>query len=207
MVISYDKLWKLLIDKKMNKTNLKDQASITYNVLALLGKEKPVNLNTIPKYQGVPSCAYEIGELIVDRKGAIIIEETMTPAEVNALIRELETEGFMPTNYGENAFNGVEVAVPSEIFTDMAIENLQKIVLAKGDLIAKVIGSMDLRIIENEAEVRLPWFPKTESTEEIKHYTQFAEALCKMAIDRICVASTPKKSENENMTSYVSCLG
>lgn len=30
MVISYDKLWKLLIDKKMNKTDLKDQAGITY---------------------------------------------------------------------------------------------------------------------------------------------------------------------------------
>lgn len=38
---------------------------------------------------------------------------------------------------------------------------------------------------------------KTEDAEEIKHYTQFIEALCKMAIDHNRVASIPKKSENE----------
>ena len=37
MVISYDNLWKLLIDKKMNKTDLKDKAGITYNIIAYFG--------------------------------------------------------------------------------------------------------------------------------------------------------------------------
>lgn len=154
-------------------------------------------LNTIPKYLSVPTCAYEIGELTVDREGAVIIKDTMTPAEVDTMVRDLEAQGFLPTNYGENAFDGIEISMPREMFTDKAIENLHKIVLAKGELIAKAIGSMDLRIIENEVKVRFPWFPKTEDAEEIKHYTQFTEALCKMAIDRNRVASTPKKSENE----------
>ena len=47
-----------------------------------------------------------------------------------------------------------------------AIENLHKIVLAKGELMAKAIGSMDLRIFENEVKVRFPWFPKTEDAEQ-----------------------------------------
>ena len=136
-------------------------------------------LNTIPKYLSVPTCAYEIGELTVDREGAVIIKDTMTPAEVDIMVRDLEAQGFLPTNYGENAFDGIEVSMPREMFTD------------------KAIGSMDLRIIENDVKVRFPWFPKTEDDEEIKHYTQFTEALCKMAIDRNRVASTPKKSENE----------
>ena len=34
MSISYDKLWKLLIDKKMNRTALKEAAGISFNVLA-----------------------------------------------------------------------------------------------------------------------------------------------------------------------------
>ena len=34
MPISYDKLWKLLIDKKMNRTDLKDASGISFNVLA-----------------------------------------------------------------------------------------------------------------------------------------------------------------------------
>ena len=74
----------------------------------------------------------------------------MTPAEVDTMVTELETQGFLPTNYGENAFDGIEVAMPREMFTDKALENLHKIVHAKGELIAKAIGSMDLRIIEND---------------------------------------------------------
>lgn len=38
MPISYDKLWKLLIDKKMNRTDLKDASGISFNVLAKMGK-------------------------------------------------------------------------------------------------------------------------------------------------------------------------
>lgn len=38
MSVSYDKLWKLLIDKKMNRPELKDAAGISFNVLAKMGK-------------------------------------------------------------------------------------------------------------------------------------------------------------------------
>lgn len=31
MIVSYDKLWKLLIDKKINRTELKDLAGISFN--------------------------------------------------------------------------------------------------------------------------------------------------------------------------------
>lgn len=49
MVISYDKLWKLLIDKNMSKTELKEQAGITYNILARLGKRQSVSLESLYK--------------------------------------------------------------------------------------------------------------------------------------------------------------
>jgi hypothetical protein len=180
---------------------MKMEFKITYEIKGQRRKElvQAISdyLNTIPKYLSVPTCAYEIGDLLVDREGAVIIGDAMTPAEVENMVMELEAKGFLPTNYGENAFDGLEVAMPREMFTDKALENLHKIILAKGELIARAIGSMDLRIIENDVKVRFPWFPKTEDSEEIKHYTQFIEALCKMAIERNRVASTPKKSENE----------
>lgn len=154
-------------------------------------------LNTTPKYLGVPSCAYEIGELTVDREGTVIISDTMTAEEVDELVRKLTEEGFLPTNYSEKDFDGIEVSMPREMFTDSAMENLHKIVTAKGELIAKAIDSIDLRIIENHERVGFPWFPKTEDADEIKHYTEFTEALCKMAIGLNRVASTPKNSENE----------
>ena len=46
-VISYDKLWKTLIDKHMNKTQLRDQIGISNATLAKMGKNEPVNLKII----------------------------------------------------------------------------------------------------------------------------------------------------------------
>ena len=41
MRISYNKLWKLLIDKNMNKNDLKATAGISSASVAKLGKERP----------------------------------------------------------------------------------------------------------------------------------------------------------------------
>ena len=49
MSVSYDKLWKLLIDKKMNRTELKEAASISFNVLAKLGKGETVSMESMQK--------------------------------------------------------------------------------------------------------------------------------------------------------------
>ena len=154
-------------------------------------------LNITPVYKGVPSCAYEIGDLVIDREGSIILGNTMTPIEVDSLVRKLEERGFTATNYGENAFDGYEVAMPRDMFTDKALDNLRKIVNAKGNLIGKAIGTQDLRIIKNDEYVSFPWYPKTEDAEEVQYYLQFTESLCKMAIQRTRVNSTANISENE----------
>jgi hypothetical protein len=86
----------------------------------------------------------------------------MTQVEVDSLVRKLEEKGFISTNYRENAFDGYEVAMPRDMFTDKALDNLRKIVNAKGELIGKAIGDVDLRIIERDEEVSFPWYPKTE---------------------------------------------
>lgn len=47
--ISYDKLWKLMIDKKINKSQLIQEAEITSNAMAKLGKDESVNLEVLIK--------------------------------------------------------------------------------------------------------------------------------------------------------------
>ena len=174
---------------------------ITYEMKGVSRKElsKAISevLNTASVYKGVPSCAYEIGDLILDREGSIVIGDTMTPLEVDSLVRKLEERGFKATSYGEDAFDGYEVAMPRDMFTDKALDNLRKIVNAKGELIGKAIGDVDLRIIEKDEEVSFPWYPRTEDSEEVNYYLQFTESLCKMAIERTRVTSKPRKSENE----------
>ena len=48
-MVCYDRLWKLLIDKKIKKMNLKDMADISGTTLSQLGKEKYVSLAIIEK--------------------------------------------------------------------------------------------------------------------------------------------------------------
>lgn len=46
-MISYDRLWKTLIDMHLNKTELRDRIGISNATLAKLGKNEPVNLKII----------------------------------------------------------------------------------------------------------------------------------------------------------------
>lgn len=62
MAISYNKLWKLLIDKNMNKTELKEQAGISFNVLARMGKNEAISFESIEKICLTLNC--DIGDII-----------------------------------------------------------------------------------------------------------------------------------------------
>ena len=56
MKVCYDKLWKLLIDRKMKKTDLIREAKISSNVLAKMGKEESVSLESIGKICSLFGC-------------------------------------------------------------------------------------------------------------------------------------------------------
>lgn len=58
-MISYDRLWKTLIDKHMNKTELRDKIGISNATLAKLGKNEPVNLAIIQKICTALDCTGE----------------------------------------------------------------------------------------------------------------------------------------------------
>ena len=62
VIYSYSKLWKLLIDKNMNKTQLKKSAGISTNAVAKLGKNEPVSLETIGKICYALQC--DVGDII-----------------------------------------------------------------------------------------------------------------------------------------------
>ncbi|MDO4282840.1 MAG: helix-turn-helix transcriptional regulator [Clostridia bacterium] len=62
MTISYDKLWKLMIDKKINKTQLCEKAGITTNAMAKLGKNETVQVEILIKICKILKC--RIDEII-----------------------------------------------------------------------------------------------------------------------------------------------
>lgn len=61
MARSYNKLWKLMIDKKMNKTQLRTAAKVSSNAMAKLGRDESVSIETLEKICSVLQC--DIGDV------------------------------------------------------------------------------------------------------------------------------------------------
>ena len=69
MGVSYNKLWKMLIDKNISKTELTHLAGITTNAMAKLGKNEDVRVNTLEKLCTSLDCKLDdIVEFVPDTK-------------------------------------------------------------------------------------------------------------------------------------------
>ncbi len=59
MNYSYNKLWKILIDKKMTKTEMRKQTGISTNMLAKMGRDEPVSVETLAKICTTLNCSID----------------------------------------------------------------------------------------------------------------------------------------------------
>jgi DNA-binding Xre family transcriptional regulator len=59
MAVSYNKLWKMMIDKKMTKTELTHLAGISTNAMAKLGRDEDVRVNILEKICAALGCGIE----------------------------------------------------------------------------------------------------------------------------------------------------
>ena len=154
---------------------------------------------------------------MVDREGTVTEEGVSTEAFQNMAIA-LSWRGFEPEGGLEqavirtqgdeetitdspatstNKVDLLEIQMPREMFTEKGIENLKRLVLAKGDLIKKAIGTDELPINISEETIGFPWFPLKGDADEVEHHEKFIEALCHMAINQKRVTAKAVKSENE----------
>ena len=59
MAVSYKKLWKLLIDKDMKKSDLEREAKITHYALSKLSQEKNVSTEVLSKICKMLGCTID----------------------------------------------------------------------------------------------------------------------------------------------------
>ena len=59
MLYNYNKLWKILIDRKITKTELRLQSGISTNMLAKMGKDEPVSMETLAKIAIYLNCGID----------------------------------------------------------------------------------------------------------------------------------------------------
>ena len=62
MALSYTKLWKLLIDRKMSKADLRRAAGIAPNTMTKLNRDEEVTLETLGKI--CAALSVDIGDIV-----------------------------------------------------------------------------------------------------------------------------------------------
>ena len=62
MSVSYKKLWKMLIDHNMNKSELAKKAKMSPNTIAKMGKNETVSLDILVRICAVLQC--DIGDIV-----------------------------------------------------------------------------------------------------------------------------------------------
>lgn len=68
---SYNRLWKILIDKKLNRTDLLSIAKINTKTLARMGKDETISMDALEKICAALNCRIEdILEFIPEDKAS-----------------------------------------------------------------------------------------------------------------------------------------
>lgn len=77
MSISYKKLWKLLIDKDMNKTDLRLATGVSTATMARLSKDEPVTMDVLVRMCKSLDC--NVGDIVdvVSDKGDTTIQNAI----------------------------------------------------------------------------------------------------------------------------------
>lgn len=71
MAVSYNRLWKLLIDKGITKTQMRKAAGISTSILAKMGRNENVSMDTLARIAAAMECGLDdIVEVNTEEKRA-----------------------------------------------------------------------------------------------------------------------------------------
>lgn len=155
-------------------------------------------------YKFMPTCAYEIGDITVEKEGGVTCEDA---DKLERIIHSLIADGFTPedteevestdeetTAENDDEATGLTVSLPLD---KVAVGNLTNLLTAKESLIKKALGIDDLGIEITEDTVSFPWFTEMPEPDAVKAYTHFIAALGKMSRDLKRISATEKEVDNE----------
>lgn len=163
-------------------------------------------------YMRTPTYAYQIDYFTVTREGNLEFDDRADSEEIEGLLEFLAERGFIAevadtepaetaseevsadtdsAEHGESV--GLTVEVPLE---GTAVDNLTKLLKAKGRLIRKALAVDKLSIEVTDSTVKFPWFSEC-GADECKAYTHFISALCELAKNAKRVTAKEKATDND----------
>lgn len=157
-------------------------------------------------YMRTPTYAYRIDYFTVTREGNLEFDDRSDSEEIEGLLEFLAEHGFIAgnadtskevpadadsTEHSEPV--GLTVEVPLE---GTAVDNLTKLLEAKGRLIRRALAVESLPIEVTDSTVRFPWFADC-GADECKAYTHFISALCELAANAKRVTAKEKETDND----------
>ncbi|EOS24401.1 hypothetical protein C804_05222 [Lachnospiraceae bacterium A4] len=145
-----------------------------------------------PQEDTVPE---DSAEAAAKEPGAVIGEMVAEPQETATDAPETAAGEENPEP--QEAGTGLTVSLPREAFTDVALENLRKLVDAKAALIKKALAVETLPVETDEEKVSFPWFVDGQDGDSVKAYTHFITALCDMARKQKRVTAKERTTDNE----------
>lgn len=92
---------------------------------------------------------------------------------------------------------GLVVQMPKASFTEDSLDNLHRLIEAKGSLIKKALDVTELPITEEDDKLSFPWFTTETDPDEVRAYTHFITALCEMARNQKRVTAKEKETDND----------
>ena len=146
------------------------------------------------EYQFMPTCAYTIGTMTVDKEGTLHCEDGR---DISRLLEELHKRGFIAeTEKAESPDNRLTISIPKEKLDEQTLTNLDRILENKGTLIRHALQTDSLEYTVTESEVQFPWFT-LEEPEDADAYSRFLTALIDMAKNQKRINNKPDTSDNE----------
>ncbi|MGO5292754.1 virulence protein [Bilifractor sp. LCP19S3_H10] len=178
------------------------------------------------QYMRMPTCAYEIGDITVDKDGGVSCSDE---EKMQMVMKALNEKGFTaegeqedgkaeqpeqesttdqeatteqePSTEEEKESSNLDKNEPAlTISLPLASANvgtLMNLISAKESLIKKALGITNTRINITDEKIEFPWFDRELTPEETNAYLLFLTQLCKLSKELKHASSKPVETDNE----------
>jgi hypothetical protein len=152
-----------------------------------------------PKYLGAPAFDYQVGAYLVHKDGSLELDDLLDVKEIGLTLHALRARGFISTDSEwvriedapseqemqacmvVNAPDCISLGFPKEGMSELAIENVKKLIAAKAPLIKMALELTELPVEVEEDRISFPWLAGTAPHEMVDATARLLAAIIQLS--------------------------